>query len=182
MQFLHFSIVFFWCRRVISVSRLDRETSGVLVAATCQEGADALTEQFKEHRVFKRYLALCTGRLEPPEGNGGWCVFSFCGWILIEWNWLDFFMLSSKNIAVSIFNYQTQKYPMFTFWSQHFITPTGREAIQKNLTSAFQGRSVRNSSSLALLKNIEFLGETWEKHRNGLWIPLQGQKILEFYT
>lgn len=59
------------CRRVISVSRLDRETSGVLVAATCQEGADALTEQFKEHRVFKRYLALCTGRLEPPEGKGG---------------------------------------------------------------------------------------------------------------
>jgi len=53
------------------VSRLDRETSGVLVAATCQEGADALTEQFKEHRVFKRYLALCTGRVEPPEGKGG---------------------------------------------------------------------------------------------------------------
>ena len=139
MQFLRFSIVFFWCRRVISVSRLDRETSGVLVAATCQEGADALTEQFKEHRVSKRYLALCTGRLEPPEGNGGWCVFSFCGWILILWNWLDFLMLPSKNIAVSIFNYQTQKYPIFTFWSQHFITRTGGETIhsKKNLTIFF---------------------------------------------
>ena len=100
MQFLHFSIVasrLFFCRRVISVSRLDRETSGVLVAATCQEGADALTEQFKEHRVFKRYLALCTGRLEPPEGKGGWSVF----WFL----WMDshfvklicFKRFSSKN-------------------------------------------------------------------------------------
>ena len=80
MHFLHFSIFasrLFFCRRVISVSRLDRETSGVLVAATCQEGADALTEQFKEHRVFKRYLALCTGRVEPPEGKGGWSVFWF---------------------------------------------------------------------------------------------------------
>eukprot|EP00435_Cladocopium_sp_Y103_P063280 s159_g24.t2 len=56
-------------RRVISVSRLDRDTSGVLVAATCQEGADCLTNQFKEHEVFKRYLALCTGRVEPQEGE-----------------------------------------------------------------------------------------------------------------
>lgn len=56
-------------RRVISVSRLDRDTSGVLVAATCQEGADCLTNQFKEHEVFKRYLALCTGRVEPQEGK-----------------------------------------------------------------------------------------------------------------
>lgn len=74
LHFSHFSIFasrLFFGRRVISVSRLDRETSGVLVAATCQEGADALTEQFKEHHVFKRYLALCTGRLEPPEGKGG---------------------------------------------------------------------------------------------------------------
>ncbi|OLP99572.1 hypothetical protein AK812_SmicGene17860 [Symbiodinium microadriaticum] len=34
-------------RQVISVSRLDRDTSGVLVAATSTEGADCLTEQFK---------------------------------------------------------------------------------------------------------------------------------------
>lgn len=51
-------------RRVISVSRLDRDTSGLLVAATCAAGADALTDQFKAHQVFKRYLALCTGRVE----------------------------------------------------------------------------------------------------------------------
>lgn len=44
----HRSLLVFCARRVISVSRLDRDTSGVLVAATCQEGADCLTNQFKD--------------------------------------------------------------------------------------------------------------------------------------
>lgn len=56
-------------RRVISVSRLDRDTSGVLVAATSLVGADCLTAQFKDHRVFKQYLALCSGQLKPREGE-----------------------------------------------------------------------------------------------------------------
>jgi len=55
--------------RVVSVSRLDRDTSGVLVAATSVEGADCLTAQFKDHLVFKQYLALCTGHLKPKEGE-----------------------------------------------------------------------------------------------------------------
>lgn len=55
--------------RIISVSRLDRDTSGVLVAATSQAGADCLTEQFKEHTVFKQYLALAVGRVEPRQGE-----------------------------------------------------------------------------------------------------------------
>ena len=44
----HRSLLVFCARRVISVSRLDRDTSGVLVAATCQEGTDCLTNQFKD--------------------------------------------------------------------------------------------------------------------------------------
>ncbi|CAK9059970.1 unnamed protein product [Durusdinium trenchii] len=56
-------------RRVVSVSRLDRDTSGVLVCALGTEAAEVLTQQFKEHQVFKRYLALCTGRVEPAEGE-----------------------------------------------------------------------------------------------------------------
>ncbi|CAJ1443969.1 unnamed protein product [Effrenium voratum] len=56
-------------RQVISVSRLDKDTSGLLVAATSQEGAECLTQQFKEHQVFKRYLALCTGSIEPLRGE-----------------------------------------------------------------------------------------------------------------
>ncbi|CAE7578682.1 truC [Symbiodinium sp. CCMP2592] len=56
-------------RQVISVSRLDRDTSGVLVAATSTEGADCLTEQFKAHSVFKRYLALCSGWVADARGQ-----------------------------------------------------------------------------------------------------------------
>ena len=29
----------------------------------------------QEHRVFKRYLALCTGRVEPPQGSKKRFVF-----------------------------------------------------------------------------------------------------------
>lgn len=56
-------------RRVISVSRLDKDTSGVLVAATSAEGADCLTAQFKDRTVYKRYLALCVGRMQPIQGK-----------------------------------------------------------------------------------------------------------------
>merc|ERR1740121_357789 len=55
--------------RVISVSRLDRDTSGVLVAATSQAGADCLTDQFRDRKVKKQYIALCTGRVEPSHGE-----------------------------------------------------------------------------------------------------------------
>ena len=30
-------------------------------------------ELLQEHEVFKRYLALCTGRVEPQEGVGVSC-------------------------------------------------------------------------------------------------------------
>eukprot|EP00927_Polykrikos_kofoidii_P037001 TRINITY_DN31175_c0_g1_i1.p1 TRINITY_DN31175_c0_g1~~TRINITY_DN31175_c0_g1_i1.p1 ORF type:complete len:770 (+),score=89.22 TRINITY_DN31175_c0_g1_i1:65-2374(+) len=55
-------------RKIICVSRLDRDTSGVLVAATSQAAADCLTDQFKRRVVSKRYVALCVGRLSPREG------------------------------------------------------------------------------------------------------------------
>lgn len=55
--------------KVISVSRLDRDTSGILVAATSAEGAECLTEQFRERRVSKRYLSLCVGHVAKLQGD-----------------------------------------------------------------------------------------------------------------
>ncbi len=60
------------------VNRLDRETSGIVIAARSAEAAAALQRQFAEHTVVKTYLALvegefpaeaeAVGRLEPdPE-------------------------------------------------------------------------------------------------------------------
>ena len=49
------------------VHRLDKETSGVLVAAKTLEMQQKLTALFASRKVYKEYLAICIGR--PPEGE-----------------------------------------------------------------------------------------------------------------
>ncbi len=49
------------------VHRLDKETSGVLVAAKTADAHQALTAAFANRQVKKTYLAICTGR--PPNGR-----------------------------------------------------------------------------------------------------------------
>jgi 23S rRNA pseudouridine1911/1915/1917 synthase len=51
------------------VHRLDRDTSGVLVAAKNQAAQQSLVDQFKAGRVEKVYLALVTGAPSPPCGT-----------------------------------------------------------------------------------------------------------------
>jgi len=50
------------------VQRLDRETSGVLVAAKTGKAYRSLVEQFKHGEVEKRYLALVYGVIAEDEG------------------------------------------------------------------------------------------------------------------
>jgi 23S rRNA pseudouridine1911/1915/1917 synthase len=50
------------------VHRLDKDTSGILVAAITDLAHQSLVRQFKEHLVAKRYLALVWGRLAAPQG------------------------------------------------------------------------------------------------------------------
>ena len=50
------------------VHRLDRETSGVIVAAKKAQVLNVLQEQFRNRQVEKVYLALVHGRVQPPEG------------------------------------------------------------------------------------------------------------------
>lgn len=49
------------------VHRLDKETSGLLIAAKTVAAHQKLIEAFAERRVEKSYLALCSGR--PPNGE-----------------------------------------------------------------------------------------------------------------
>ena len=51
------------------VHRLDKETSGILVAAKTKEAFENLQSQFKERRVEKIYVALVHGKVEPSEGK-----------------------------------------------------------------------------------------------------------------
>jgi len=48
--------------------RLDRETSGLMIY-TLSRRANRLSEQFKGHRVVRRYLALVQGRMQKTEGR-----------------------------------------------------------------------------------------------------------------
>jgi 23S rRNA pseudouridine1911/1915/1917 synthase len=49
------------------VHRLDKDTSGLIIAAKDERTHNGLAEQLKDRQVKKTYLALVEGRLEPKE-------------------------------------------------------------------------------------------------------------------
>jgi 23S rRNA pseudouridine1911/1915/1917 synthase len=49
------------------VHRLDKDTSGLIVAAKTERAHHGLTRQLAERRMHKTYLALVDGRLQPEE-------------------------------------------------------------------------------------------------------------------
>ena len=51
------------------VHRLDKDTSGLLVAARDEHTLRHLQEQFREHSIDRRYRALVLGRMNPPSGR-----------------------------------------------------------------------------------------------------------------
>jgi len=51
------------------VHRLDKDTSGLLVAAKHEDALQDLMAQFAERRVERSYLALVWGRPQPPDGK-----------------------------------------------------------------------------------------------------------------
>jgi 23S rRNA pseudouridine1911/1915/1917 synthase len=51
------------------VHRLDKETSGLIVVAKHDASHRDLQAQFKARTVYKEYLALVDGSIEPPQGR-----------------------------------------------------------------------------------------------------------------
>lgn len=51
------------------VHRLDRDTSGLLVAAKTETALENVADQFRDRTVFKSYIALVHGRVEPETGK-----------------------------------------------------------------------------------------------------------------
>lgn len=49
------------------VHRLDKETSGLIIAAKTSQAQQKLIEMFADRRVYKEYLAICIGN--PKEGT-----------------------------------------------------------------------------------------------------------------
>jgi 23S rRNA pseudouridine1911/1915/1917 synthase len=51
------------------VHRLDRDTSGLLVAAKTEAALENLSDQFRDRTVFKSYVALVHGRVNTDSGR-----------------------------------------------------------------------------------------------------------------
>jgi 23S rRNA pseudouridine1911/1915/1917 synthase len=54
------------------VHRLDKDTSGVMIAARSARAYDSLMAQFEGHHVWKTYLGLVHGRVRMQEGRISW--------------------------------------------------------------------------------------------------------------
>ncbi|GLI99598.1 pseudouridine synthase [Sphingobium sp. BS19] len=51
------------------VHRIDKDTSGLLVAAKTDKAHEGLSRQFKDHSIERLYAAIVAGRLIPPAGT-----------------------------------------------------------------------------------------------------------------
>ena len=51
------------------VHRLDKDTSGLIVVAKTEQVQEALSDQFRDREVYKRYIALVHGSLEQNAGT-----------------------------------------------------------------------------------------------------------------
>ena len=51
------------------VHRIDKDTSGLLVVAKTDAAHEGLAAQFADHTIHRRYLAVCGGHPNPPEGT-----------------------------------------------------------------------------------------------------------------
>lgn len=56
------------------VHRLDKETSGLMVAAKSEIAYQALQKQFRQRKVEKSYLALVWGKISQDEGRFTWAI------------------------------------------------------------------------------------------------------------
>lgn len=55
------------------VHRIDKDTSGLIVAAKTDSAHEGLARQFQAHSIDRRYIAITAGRPAPPAGTvSGW--------------------------------------------------------------------------------------------------------------
>ena len=51
------------------VHRIDKDTSGLIVAAKTDAAHEGLARQFADHSIVRRYLAVVSGQPKPPSGT-----------------------------------------------------------------------------------------------------------------
>jgi 23S rRNA pseudouridine955/2504/2580 synthase len=58
-----------WSPPPLLVHRLDKDTSGVILAAKNRPAAGRFSALLRDRRIGKRYLAVCAGRPRPEQGT-----------------------------------------------------------------------------------------------------------------
>jgi len=56
------------CTTAAPCHRLDRGTSGAVIVAKTRESLRCIASQITGHTLVKQYLALCHGKIDPPQG------------------------------------------------------------------------------------------------------------------
>ena len=56
-------------RRPGIVHRLDKETSGLIITAKNRDSEEWLQNQFKDHKLQKEYILICTGKVKEKNGD-----------------------------------------------------------------------------------------------------------------
>ena len=59
----------FKASKPLTVHRLDKDTSGILIIAKHRKSAQLLTSLFRLRKIYKTYIALCHGELQKNKGS-----------------------------------------------------------------------------------------------------------------
>lgn len=60
----------------ITIHRLDKETSGLMIMAKNKKTANKISKQFENREVEKEYQAICCGKIDPSSGTWNQAIFT----------------------------------------------------------------------------------------------------------
>jgi len=147
-------------RRPGIVHRLDKDTSGLIVVAKHDAAHRNLQAQFKARTVFKEYLALLEGKLQPPQGR----------------------------ISAPIGRHPTERKRMAVLTPGAAGESAGREAVTVYRTLGLYNGSVYGKSSsqatFTLVSAILHTGRTHQIRVHFAWMqhPVVGDTLYGFKT
>lgn len=147
-------------RRPGIVHRLDKDTSGLIVVAKHDAALRSLQAQFKARTVYKEYLALLEGTLQPPQGR----------------------------ISAPIGRHPTERKRMAVLPPQAAGDETAREAVTAyRVLRLYTGPVYGRSTSLAtfsLVSAVLHTGRTHQIRVHFAWMkhPVVGDTVYGFRT
>jgi 23S rRNA pseudouridine1911/1915/1917 synthase len=147
-------------RRPGIVHRLDKDTSGLIVVAKHDVAMRSLQAQFKARTVFKEYLALLEGRLQPEQGR----------------------------ISAPIGRHPTERKRMAVLAPASPGAGDGREAVTSyRVLSLYTGSVYGRSTSVATFSLVSAMLHTGRTHQirvHFAWLqhPVVGDTLYGFHT